>query len=155
MRIRLITVGSRMPAWVEQGWQEYARRLPPELALELIEIPLVTRGKNADVARLMRQEGRAMLSKVAGGERVITLEVQGRPWTTEELAGELNAWRLQANTVNLMVGGPEGLAEEVRARSDVRWSLSPLTLPHLLVRILVAEQLYRAWTLLVGHPYHK
>ena len=155
MRIKLITVGSRMPAWVEQGWREYSRRLPPELPLELLEIPLNTRGKNADVARLMRQEGRDMLGRGGEGERVITLEVKGRAWSTEQLAEQLNGWRLQAQTINLMVGGPEGLAEEVRQCADERWSLSRLTLPHQLVRILVAEQIYRAWTLFAGHPYHK
>jgi 23S rRNA (pseudouridine1915-N3)-methyltransferase len=155
LRLRLIAVGSRMPRWVADGWQEYAKRLPPELALELVEIPLHTRGKNADVARLIRQEGEAMLAKVQPGERVVTLEVEGKPWSTPQLATELERWRLDARTVNLMVGGPEGLAPEVCARSEQRWSLSPLTLPHPLVRILIAEQIYRAWTLLSGHPYHK
>jgi len=155
VRLRLIAVGSRMPRWVEEGWQEYVKRLPPELPLELVEIPLQTRGKNADVARLIRQEGEAMLGKVQPGERVVTLEVTGKPWSTEQLAETLQQWRLEARTVNLMVGGPEGLAPEVQARSEQRWSLSPLTLPHPLVRILVGEQLYRAWTVLAGHPYHK
>lgn len=144
-----------MPKWVEEGWHEYAKRLPSELALELVEIPLNTRGKNADVARLIRQEGEAMLAKVQPGERVVTLEVNCKPWSTEQLAETLQQWRLEARTVNLMVGGPEGLAPEVQARSEQRWSLSPLTLPHPLVRILVGEQLYRAWTVLAGHPYHK
>ena len=85
----------------------------------------------------------------------VTLEVEGRPWSTEQLAVELDKWRLDARTVNLMVGGPEGLAPEVQARSEQRWSLSPLTLPHPLVRILIGEQMYRAWTVLSGHPYHK
>ena len=155
MRIKLIAVGSRMPRWVEEGWQEYVKRLPAELPLELVEIPLNTRGKNADVARMIRQEGEAMLSKVQPGERIVTLEVHGKPWSTEQLAAELDRWRLDARNVNLMVGGPEGLAPEVCARSEQRWSLSPLTLPHPLVRILLGEQIYRAWTVLSGHPYHK
>ncbi|NQD94460.1 23S rRNA (pseudouridine(1915)-N(3))-methyltransferase RlmH, partial [Pseudomonas sp. CrR25] len=107
MRIKLIAVGSRMPRWVEDGWQEYAKRMPAELSLELLEIPLTTRGKNADVARMIRQEGEAMLAKVQAGERIVTLEVEGRPWSTEQLAAELDKWRLDARTVNLMVGGPE------------------------------------------------
>ena len=155
MRIRLISVASRMPRWVEQGYQEYAKRLPPELPLELVEIPLTTRGKNADVARLMRREGEQMLAAVQPGERIVTLEVNGRAWSTETLAEQLESWRLDARTVNLMVGGPEGLPDEVTARSDQRWSLSPLTLPHPLVPVLLAEQLYRGWTLLAGHPYHR
>ncbi|AQZ94904.1 23S rRNA (pseudouridine(1915)-N(3))-methyltransferase RlmH [Halopseudomonas phragmitis] len=155
MRLRLISVASRMPRWVEDGYQEYAKRLPPDLPLELVEIPLTTRGKNADVARLMRREGEQMLAATQPGERIVTLEVNGRAWSTEQLAEQLERWRLEARTVNLMVGGPEGLAEEVQARSEQRWSLSPLTLPHPLVRILLAEQLYRAWTILNRHPYHK
>lgn len=150
-----MAVGSKMPRWVEEGWNEYVKRLPAELPLDLVEIPLNTRGKNADIPRLIRQEGEAMLAKVVPGERIVTLEVTGKPWSTEQLATELERWRLDARSVCLMVGGPEGLAPEVCARSEQRWSLSPLTLPHPLVRILVAEQIYRAWTLLSGHPYHK
>lgn len=155
MRIRLVSVASRMPRWVEDGYQEYAKRLPADLSLDLVEIPLATRGKNADIARLMRREGEQMLAAVQPGDRIVTLEVTGRPWSTEQLADELERWRLEARNVNLMVGGPEGLAEQVGARSDQRWSLSPLTLPHPLVRILLAEQIYRAWTILNRHPYHK
>ena len=155
MRIRLISVASRMPRWVEQGYSEYAKRMPADLPLELVEIPLATRGKNADVARLMRREGEQMLAATQPADRIVTLEVEGRPWSTEALAEQLENWRLEARTVNLMVGGPEGLPAEVTARSDQRWSLSPLTLPHPLVRILLAEQLYRAWTILNRHPYHK
>ncbi|PKM31850.1 MAG: 23S rRNA (pseudouridine(1915)-N(3))-methyltransferase RlmH [Gammaproteobacteria bacterium HGW-Gammaproteobacteria-11] len=155
MRIRLISVASRMPQWVEQGYSEYAKRMPPDLPVELVEIPLTTRGKNADIARLMRREGEQMLAATQPGERIVTLEVNGRNWSTEVLAEQLENWRLDARTVNLMVGGPEGLASEVLARSDQRWSLSALTLPHPLVRILLAEQLYRAWTILNRHPYHK
>lgn len=155
MRIRLVSVASRMPRWVEDGYQEYAKRLPADISLDLVEIPLATRGKNADIARLMRREGEQMLAAVQPGDRIVTLEVTGRPWSTEQLANELERWRLEARNVNLMVGGPEGLAEQVAAKSDQRWSLSPLTLPHPLVRILLAEQIYRAWTILNRHPYHK
>ncbi|MEH6388220.1 MULTISPECIES: 23S rRNA (pseudouridine(1915)-N(3))-methyltransferase RlmH [Pseudomonas] len=155
MRIRLISVASRMPRWVVEGYQEYAKRMPADLPLDLIEIPLSTRGKNADVARLMRREGEQMLAATQPGDRIVTLEVTGKNWSTEQLAEQLERWRLEARNVNLMVGGPEGLAEDVAARSDQRWSLSALTLPHPLVRILLAEQIYRAWTVLNRHPYHK
>jgi 23S rRNA (pseudouridine1915-N3)-methyltransferase len=155
VRIRLISVASRMPRWVEQGYHEYAKRLPADLPLDLVEVPLATRGKNADIVRLMRREGEQMLAATQAGERIVTLEVTGRSWSTEELASHLENWRLEARNVNLMVGGPEGLAAEVAERSEQRWSLSALTLPHPLVRILLAEQLYRAWTILNRHPYHK
>ncbi len=144
-----------MPRWVVEGYQEYAKRMPADLPLDLIEIPLSTRGKNADVARLMRREGEQMLAATQPGDRIVTLEVTGKNWSTEQLAEQLERWRLEARNVNLMVGGPEGLAEDVAARSDQRWSLSALTLPHPLVRILLAEQIYRAWTVLNRHPYHK
>jgi len=155
LRIRLVSVASRMPRWVEEGYQEYAKRMPADLPLELVEIPLSTRGKNADIARLMRREGEQMLAATQPGDRIVTLEVAGKHWSTEDLAEQLDRWRLEARTVNLMVGGPEGLADEVAVRSEQRWSLSALTLPHPLVRILLAEQLYRAWTILNRHPYHK
>lgn len=155
MRIRLIAVGGKMPGWVTEGWNEYAKRLPAELQLELVEIPLVSRRKNADVKRLIQHEGDAMLGRVQPGERIVTLEVNGKPWSSEQLAVELERWQLDARTVNLMIGGPEGLAPQVQARSEQQWSLSPLTLPHPLVRILVSEQLYRANSILSGHPYHK
>lgn len=151
----MISVASRMPRWVEEGYQEYAKRMPADLPLELVEIPLSTRGKNADVARLMRREGEQMLAAIQPGDRIVTLEVSGKNWSTEQLAEQLERWRLEARNVNLMVGGPEGLADEVAARSEQRWSLSALTLPHPLVRILLAEQIYRAWTVLNRHPYHK
>lgn len=155
MRIRLIAVGSKMPGWIEEGWREYVKRLPSEIQLELVEIPLVARKKNSDVKRLIQQEGDAMLAKTQPGERIVTLEVNGKAWSSEQLAGELERWKLDARTVNLMIGGPEGLAPQVQARSEQQWSLSPLTLPHPLVRIVVGEQLYRACTILSGHPYHK
>lgn len=155
MHIKLIAVGNKMPNWVEAGWQEYSKRLPKEFALELIEIPLTTRGKNADVKRLIQQEGITMLSKVQASDKVITLEVKGKPWSTQQLAEKMGQWQLAGQNINLMVGGPEGLAEEVCQRSDEKWSLSALTLPHPIVRVIVAEQLYRAWTILAGHPYHK
>ena len=133
MRLRLIAVGSRMPKWVEEGWHEYAKRLPSELALELVEIPLNTRGKNADVARFIRQEGEAMLAKVGPNERVVTLEVHGKPWSTEQLAVELDRWRLDSRTVNFMVGGtlsqvlpvPMVNAASVLPTPDANWPNAP------------------------------
>lgn len=155
MRIRLITVGNKMPRWIEEGWQEYYKRLPKEVPVELIEVPLTTRSKNADIKRFIQQEGLAMLSKVQTADRVITLEVTGKAWSTEQLAEKMTQWQLAGQDINLMVGGPEGLAPDVCQRSDEKWSLSALTLPHPLVRVILIEQLYRASTILSGHPYHK
>ncbi len=155
MRIRMIAVGSRMPKWVEDGYHEYARRLPQDFSLELQEIPLGKRGKGSDLARLQRRECEQMLAAIKPGDRVIALEVGGKTWSTEQLAEQAGRWRDDGRNISLLIGGPEGLAPESVARADQRWSLSPLTLPHPLVRVLVAEQLYRAWTVLTGHPYHK
>lgn len=155
MRIALIAVGSRMPDWVEQGYQEYARRLPADYALQLVEIGAGKRGKGADIARITQQEGEKMLAAIPKGARVIALDVQGRGWSTEQLAQAMDEWRHDGRDVALLVGGPEGLAPECLAQAEQRWSLSPLTLPHPLVRIVVAEQLYRAWSILHHHPYHR
>jgi len=155
MLLRIMAVGTKMPIWVEQGFAEYSKRMPAEFSLQLVEIPLGTRSKNADIARLMQKEGQQMLSKIAAGEKRITLEIGGSPWSTEQLAQNLESWREQTRVVNFLVGGPEGLAPEVCKQSDACWSLSKLTLAHPLVRLVLAEQLYRAWTLLAGHPYHR
>ncbi|QKT03096.1 23S rRNA (pseudouridine(1915)-N(3))-methyltransferase RlmH [Ectothiorhodospiraceae bacterium 2226] len=155
MRIHLIAVGQRMPAWVEAGYQEYARRLPPECALQLVEIPAGRRTKAADLARLMREEGARQLAAVPAGAQLIALDAQGRQWSTEQLAAQLEGWLADGRDLALLVGGPEGLADACRERADGLWSLSKLTLPHPLVRVVVAEQLYRAWSMLRNHPYHR
>ncbi|HEB99324.1 MAG TPA: 23S rRNA (pseudouridine(1915)-N(3))-methyltransferase RlmH [Thiotrichales bacterium] len=155
MRIRLIAVGNRMPGWVEEGYREYARRLPRECALELVEIPPGRRSRNADIARILREEGERMLAAIPKGARPVALDVGGRAWDTPGLARQLGAWLEEGRDLALLVGGPEGLAPEVRARAELSWSLSPLTLPHPLVRVVVAEQIYRAFSLLRGHPYHR
>jgi 23S rRNA (pseudouridine1915-N3)-methyltransferase len=155
MQIHLIAVGQRMPAWVDQGYAEYAKRLPQECALRLHEIPAGKRGKNADIARLRRQEGEKMVAATPKGARVVALEVKGKAWTTEELAARMEVWMADGRDVALLIGGPEGTEPAVSAAADERWSLSPLTLPHPLVRIVVAEQLYRAWSVIKGHPYHR
>lgn len=155
MRIHLIAVGQRMPGWVNEGYEDYARRMPAHCALRLVEIPANRRGKGADIARALAREGERMLAAVPRGARVITLEVEGQAWCTEALSRELDGWFHGGGDVALLVGGPEGLAPACRTAARQRWSLSPLTLPHPLVRIVVAEQLYRATTLLSGHPYHR
>lgn len=155
MRLRLICVGQKMPDWVSQGYTDYARRMPPELPLELVEIPMAHRGKNPDIARLMQKESDSILSAAGPKDRVVALEVGGRPWSTEKLASQLENWQQDGRDVSFLVGGPDGLADACRQRADQLWSLSPLTLPHPLVRILLAEQLYRAWSITRNHPYHR
>jgi 23S rRNA (pseudouridine1915-N3)-methyltransferase len=155
VRIQLIAIGTRMPAWVSAGFLEYAKRMPPECPLEVVEIPLQKRGKGADIARLLRREGERMLAAIPGGSRVLALDGRGRQWNTEELATELDRWLAGGRDLALLVGGPEGLAPACRQRAERLWSLSALTLPHPLVRVLVAEQIYRAWSIRSGHPYHR
>lgn len=155
MQFSLIAVGTRMPDWVSAGVAEYRKRLPPELRLELREIPLGHRGRNADLARALQQEGAQMLAAVPERDVVVALDVRGKPISTEQLAERLADWQMDGVNVSLLVGGPDGLAPECQARARERWSLSAMTLPHPLVRILIAEQLYRAWTINANHPYHR
>lgn len=155
MKIQLIAVGQKMPAWVEQGFNEYQRRFPRDFALELTEIPAGKRGKNADIKRILDKEGELMLAAVDKSSRVVTLEVTGKAWTSPQLAKNMQAWQLDGRDVSLLVGGPEGLAPACIAASEQKWSLSALTLPHPLVRILVAESLYRGWSINQNHPYHR
>lgn len=155
MKIQLIAVGTKMPDWVEKGYQEYARRFPSEMQLELLEISAGKRGKNADIKRILKKEGELTLAAIPKGNKIVTLEVTGKPWSTTQLAKEMTKWQLDARNISLLIGGPEGLADECIVKSEQRWSLSPLTLPHPLVRIIVAESLYRAYTLTINHPYHR
>lgn len=144
-----------MPGWVNEGFIEYTKRLPREVSFELIEIGLGHRGKGADKERAIRQEGDAMLAAIPKGDFVVALEVLGKAWTTEKLAQQMSNWQMEGHNIALLVGGPDGLDPRCSAMADAKWSLSPLTLPHPLVRILLAEQVYRAWTINQGHPYHK
>jgi 23S rRNA (pseudouridine1915-N3)-methyltransferase len=155
MQIHLIAVGNRMPEWVTQGYEEFARRMPPECRLNLIEIPAAKRTKAADIKRLLAQEGERMLEALPKNVLVVALDLTGCRWDTEELAQQLDAWMHEGRDIALLLGGPEGLAPACREQAERSWSLSPLTFPHPLVRIIVAEQLYRATTILKHHPYHK
>lgn len=155
MNISLIAIGTRMPEWVNEGYREYARRLPRECRLKLTEIPLGQRARSKTVERAVAEEGKRMLAELSPGEHVIALDVKGRNWSTEQLAVQFQQWMLAGRGISLLVGGPDGLSASCLERAQQRWSLSPLTLPHALVRVLLAEQLYRAWTLTVGHPYHR
>lgn len=155
MQLRLITVGQKMPSWVEQGYKEYARRFPRDFPLELIEVPAVKRGKNADIARLTDKEGEAMLLHISSGDWVIALDVKGKQFSTPQLAAQIEHWQLHHPSVVFLVGGPEGLAPACLQRANQKISLSNLTFPHPLVRVLIAESLYRAWSVTVNHPYHR
>lgn len=155
LQIRLISVSGKPPSWVLEGFQEYAKRLSPVCKLELIEIPVEKRNNQKNMLPFMEREGEKMLAVVKPNHTVIALDLKGKLWSTEELSVQFESWQLDGKNIDLLIGGPDGLSEACLKRAQIKWSLSPLTLPHLMVRILIAEQLYRAWTILQKHPYHK
>ena len=155
MRIQLIAVGTRMPKWVDAGFEEYVRRMPRECGIDLVEIPLAKRHKGASTPRLIASEGENILAAIAAGNLVLALDVAGQQWSTDQLAVRLGEWLESGRNLSLLVGGPDGLDTRCTSRADGLWSLSSLTLPHPLVRVLVSEQLYRAFSIIKGHPYHK
>ena len=148
MKIRLLTITHKSPVWIKEGYEEYVKRLPPTCALELVEIPAEKRTVNADIKRITEREGEKMLAAIKPTHHVIALDVKGKLWTTEQLADELANWRQEGRNIDLLVGGPEGLAPACLQKAEGKWSLSPLTFPHILVRLIVAEQIYRAFSIL-------
>ncbi|MGX9250630.1 23S rRNA (pseudouridine(1915)-N(3))-methyltransferase RlmH [Pantoea ananatis] len=155
MKLQLVAVGTKMPDWVQTGFMEYLRRFPKDMPFELTEVPAGKRGKNADIKRILEKEGEAMLAATGKGNRIVTLDIPGQPWETQQLAQQLERWKQDGRDVSLLIGGPEGLAPACKAAAEQSWSLSTLTLPHPLVRVLVAESLYRAWSITTNHPYHR
>jgi 23S rRNA (pseudouridine1915-N3)-methyltransferase len=155
MQIHIIAVGARMPDWVQAAYAEYAKRLPHECRLRLHEIPAGKRAKGADLVRLTRDEGARQLATVPPGSRIVALDCNGRELDTQALAGRIETQLAAGHDLALLVGGPEGLAPECLAAAHERWSLSKLTLAHPVVRVVLAEQLYRAWSILRGLPYHR
>lgn len=144
-----------MPKWVEQGVEEFGVRLPREWRFEIIEIPVAARSDNADIARLKKAEGEKMLRAIPEGAQVIAFDERGESLSTLDWAKVVQGWMREGRDVALLIGGPDGLASECLARADNKWSLSKLTLPHALVRVMVLEQLYRAWSVTQNHPYHR
>ncbi|TCP92182.1 23S rRNA (pseudouridine-1915-N(3)-) methyltransferase [Cricetibacter osteomyelitidis] len=144
-----------MPDWVTKGFNEYQRRFPKDMPFELVEIPAGKRGKNADIKRILEKEGEQMMAVCGKNSNIVALDIPGKLWTTEQLAQQLERWKNDGRDVCLLIGGPEGLSSECKVAAESSWSLSPLTLPHPLVRVVVAESLYRAWSLTTNHPYHR
>ncbi|HUW98533.1 MAG TPA: 23S rRNA (pseudouridine(1915)-N(3))-methyltransferase RlmH [Acidiferrobacter sp.] len=153
--MHLLAVGTRIPAWVNAGFQEYARRLPGPYRLELTEIASARWTKAADFERLKREEGERILTAVPRQSFIVALDVKGRMRSSEALARDLAAWLATGKSVAFLIGGAEGLADACLDAAADQWSLSPLILPHALVRVVVAEQLYRAYSTLTGQPYHR
>ena len=144
-----------MPAWVNQGVQTYTKRLPRHIELLFRELPAAPRVSRATAEKLKQKEGELLLKAVPDSANVIALDEHGSSWNSTQVAAQLEKWMANYPNTAFLIGGPDGLAESCKQRADALWSLSPLTLPHPLVRVVLAEQIYRAWTLVQGHPYHR
>jgi 23S rRNA (pseudouridine1915-N3)-methyltransferase len=155
MRIYIIAVGQRMPRWVDAAFKDYAKRMPAQCRVYLVEVRAAKRTRNADIERVLKEEGRRLLAAVPADAEVIALERRGKQKSTKKLAEALQAKLLQGRNLALLIGGPEGLAPECLKNAGEIWSLSELTLPHPLVRIMLVEQFYRAWSILNQLPYHR
>ena len=152
MHIHILLVANRVPDWVAQGTEHYLQRLPGSVRPRLHQLPL---GRGADPARARREEGERLLKALPEKAHVVALDVSGAAWSTARLAAQLKRWQHGGKDVYLLIGGPEGLSKACLERAEVRWSLSALTLPHALVQVVLAEALYRAWSITAGHPYHR
>lgn len=155
MHIHLVAVGQKMPAWVDEACNDFLKRLPAELKFNPILVPLIKRGKNPDIQRIVRDESRKILDAIPAGCLLVALDVQGKRITTEKFATILDDWMQQGQDVALVIGGPDGLSDELLQQARIKISLSDLTFPHPLVRVVIVEQLYRAWSILNNHPYHR
>jgi 23S rRNA (pseudouridine1915-N3)-methyltransferase len=155
VRVRVIAVGTRMPEWVRSACEDYLARLRKELPVALLQIESGPRASAAGAARAVAAEGARLLATLRPGEHVAALDERGTQFSTRELAAWLKTRMQEGADLAFLIGGPDGLAPEVLGRSQLRWSLSRLTLPHALVRVLLTEQLYRAHSILTNHPYHR
>ena len=152
MELNVLAIGRKMPDWVAQGWQEYQRRMPPHLKLNLTEVDAPQAGSAAEISAA---EAQLLRKRIPANSWIIALDGGGHTWATQQLAMQLEHWQMNGRPLHFLIGGANGLDAGLLAQADQCWSLGPLTLPHMLVRVLLAEQLYRAWTITTGHPYHR
>ena len=155
MRVTILSVGHKMPAWIQDGFQEYVRRMPPEIRVELVELKPEERGAGRDPERAKATEGERLIDALPKDATLLALDERGKAVTTQGLSVMLAQWMRDGAHPAFAIGGADGHSEALRARADKLLSLSALTLPHGLVRVLLAEQLYRAWSILARHPYHR
>ena len=155
MLLRVIAVGTRMPDWVDTAVDTYSRRMPPELRIDWKPVKAEPRESGGGAARCMAREAQRIRDALPSGARLVVLDERGTDLDSPKLAGRLSAWQRDARPVALVIGGPDGIDPELKAQADESLRLSSMTLPHALVRVLLAEQLYRAWTITGGHPYHR
>jgi 23S rRNA (pseudouridine1915-N3)-methyltransferase len=155
VHIRLLAVGDRQPSWVDEAFGKYTERYPREWKFRLATIPTVRRNKNHKTRQAMETEGELILAKLGTDEQVVLLDERGKQLSSKSLATRLSEWQTDGRDLCFIIGGPDGVSDAVRQRADMMWSLSQLTLPHGMARALLSEQLYRAWSLQTGHPYHR
>lgn len=155
LKVTLVACGNKMPSWVEQAVSEFSKRLQEFVQFNLIEIPMAKRGKASDLTRILEKEAALISAAIPQNARIIALDIQGDSFSSEKLALKLEQLQQISSHLCFLIGGPEGLVPSIVAKADERWSLSHLTLPHPLVRIMLLETLYRAWSIIHNHPYHK
>ena len=155
MKVSIITLGNKMPDWVQSGFTEYQKRLKPTIDLQLKELPLIKRSNNSERQKILQQEHAQIISQLKPNSHNVALDSRGKQYSSETLAEQLAFWQQLGKPINILIGGPEGYHPETLSHTHEQWSLSKLTFPHPLVRIILAEQLYRAQCILKGHPYHK
>jgi 23S rRNA (pseudouridine1915-N3)-methyltransferase len=155
LKLLIVAVGHRMPAWVDAGYQEYAKRMPREAALKLVEVKAESRTEESAIDRITEAEARRLNAAIPRDALKVVLDERGRTFSTKDLASRFSDWQMEGRDVAFVIGGADGLSADIKRDADVMWSLSALTLPHGLVRVVLAEQLYRAWTILKNHPYHR
>jgi len=155
MKIHLIAVGKKMPEWINTGYSEFSKRMPPELQINLIEITPSTRNKSTSIEKNIKEEGERIQSAIPDNSKLIVLDEKGKDFSSIALSKEMESWLPMGQDISIVIGGADGIDPVIKQQADEKWSLSSLTLPHALVRVVVAEQLYRAWSIMKGHPYHR
>jgi len=155
MKVHLIAVGKKMPEWINSGYAEFSKRMPPELQIDLIEITPSVRNKTTPTEKNIKEEGNRIQSAIPANSRLIVLDEKGKNFSSIALSKKMESWLPMGQDIVLVIGGADGIDPKIKQQADEKWSLSSFTLPHALVRVVVAEQLYRAWSILKGHPYHR
>lgn len=155
MKLRLLTIGEKMPSWVEQGVKEYTKRLPSDLGFDLLRLPMAKRAKNKSVAQYKTEEAKTLLAAAEKCQRYIALDVKGKSISTENLVTKLTDWQQNGDQIALFIGGPDGLDRSILDQCHEKWSLSAMTMPHPIAQLVLVEQVYRAWSVTQGHPYHR
>ncbi len=155
MRIHLIAVGKKMPEWVNNGFSEFSKRMPPELQINLIEITPSVRNKTTPIEKNIKEEGERIQSAIPSNSRLIVLDEKGKNFSSVDLSKKMESWLPMGQDISIVIGGADGVDNVIKQQAVEKWSLSSFTLPHALVRVVIAEQLYRGWSILKGHPYHR